>query len=591
MILEFLLTDGCSLAPLATVSKQWQAVIERHNSERINLTLWSIPNLGLIPRRNRALVKYIWLSLELDEYDCSVCGDSGVNPNPDHWDNKTTNNCIIITAIHDLLFILSTWGPQGELKLDISIHSPSDQQHWFKYLTFGPDSLSHRQTTLDQRCDPRHQTTFDQRDDPKHGWNTGKLSFAPTKLALDNVFSEIWGGPHQLFFNENQESKWWQTLPEVPAITSVLLRLQTRRRWKPSTLAHMLSRFPNIEEFHYEPWRPWQKTDQAITDIAYCSLFGSITPGLRKLVFFENFDEYYSSCFMESDQMRTPSFRTSQTIAKTSLELEHLSASFVIDANHFFNAIKPEWNWPRLNSLTLTSQLLQVHEDQEKINDMLEAAASTALKMLKLKTIEIWNGRIGSAALFRFQLKGENCAVITWKATWKFTLQPRVIKAWKTVAYTYNSNNYFLVQEFLDEAISITSHADAINYLGLSKVLRPISLQQILTAHKVRNEGMPPWFAKSQPTALHKRPGFSGKYWAKALRYYWRSKERYHRAPWRMEHPMLNVISFLRGRGVDVGSDPGEFWKRIRTSKELRQHCMALLNEGRSLISAGLPFR
>ncbi|RYP90017.1 hypothetical protein DL770_003862 [Monosporascus sp. CRB-9-2] len=545
-VLKFLLSDGCSLAQLATVSSQWQTVIERHNFERINLTLWRIPDLGPMTRRNRALVKYIWLSLELDEYDCSKCGARGVNHNVDHWPcNNMTDKCIIITAMHDLFLTLSAWEPQGDLKLDISIHSPSDSQHWFKYLTFGPDTL------------PHSQVTFSQRDDPEHGWNAGKPSSAPTDLALGNVFAEILGESDGVFFNKEQESKWWQTLPEVPAITGMLLRLQNRRRWRPSTLTHMLSRLPRLEEFHYEPWRAWSKGDQAVTDQAYCSLFDSLTSRkLRKLVLFENFDEQYPSCFAHCDDMRAPALWVGHAVAKASLELEHLSASFIIDAGHFLDAVKSGWNWPHLTSLTLTSQLLNAQEDPDRINDVLQAAASTALKMPKLKTLEIWNGRVGSAALLRYQFEGSGCAVLSWKATWKFTLQPRVIKAWKAVAHAHDSDNCFLVQEFLDDTISVNSHADAINYLELYKVLRPISLQQILAAHEMRHEGVPQGLglARPQPTAMHRKPSFSAKYWAKALRYYCRVQEQYYSVPERDEYIAHYFIPVLRERGYRVDS-------------------------------------
>ncbi|KAI5867440.1 hypothetical protein GGS23DRAFT_602530 [Durotheca rogersii] len=477
LILELLSSDGCSLAQFATVSRQWQTIIERRNFERINLTLWRIPDFGHMTRRNRALVKYIWLSLELSEYDCFTCGARNMNRNGNLLPNRCgADECIIVTAMRDLFLTLSAWEPQGDLKLDISIHSPSDSQHWFKYLTFGPDTLPHSQVTPSQRVDP------------EHGWNAGILSSAPTELALRNVFAEVLGRPGAIFFNKELECEWWQTLPEVPAVTSMLLRLQNRRRWRPSTLTYMLSRLPRLEEFHYEPWRAWSKGGQNVTDLAYCSLIDSLTSRtLKKLVLFENFDEQYSSCFAHCDDMRAPNFWVGQAVAKASLELEHLSASFIIDAGHFLDAVKSEWNWSHLSSLTLTSQLLNPQENPDRINNMLEAAASTALKMPKLKTLEIWNGRVGLAALLRYQLEGIGRTVLSWKATWKFALQPHVIKAWEAVAHANHS--HLLVQEFLDETISVNSHADAINYLELFKVLRPISLQQILAAHEMRREG------------------------------------------------------------------------------------------------------
>lgn len=548
LTLKFLLSDGCSLAHFATVSRQWQTVIERHTFERINIALWRIPELGPMTRRNRALVKCIWLSLELDKYDCSKCGLRGANHNgAPRRSNNTTDKCIIITAMHDLFLTLSAWEPQGDLKLDISIHSPSDAQHWFKYLTFGPDTLSHSQTTSSQR------------DDPEHGWNAGELSSAPTELALGNVFAEILGKTDQVFFNKEQEGKWWQTLPEVPAITSMLLRLQNRRRWRPSTLTHMLSRLPRLEEFHYEPWRAWSKHDQVVTDLAYCSLFDSLAPRkLKKLVLFENFDEQYTSCLADCHDVRATDPWVGRAVARASLELEHLSASFIIDAYHFFYAVKSEWTWSHLNSLTLTSQYLNAQVDPDRINDMLEAAASTALKMPKLKMFEIWNGQVGSAALLRYQIEGSGCAVLSWKATWELTLQPRVIKAWEAVAHANDSVNYFLVREFLDETISINSHADAINFLELFKVLRPISLQQILAAHEVRREGMPQGQGQARPefTAIHQKPSFSAKYWAKGLRYYSRIWEQYHSLPHREDFMAHDYMRMLRQRGMDINSNP-----------------------------------
>lgn len=552
-ILKFLLNDGCSSAPLATVSREWQAVIERHNFERIDLTLWRIPDLGPMTRRNRALVKSLWLSLELEDYDCSKCG--GENGNMNHLPYERADKCIIITAIHDLFLTLSAWEPQGDLKLDISIHSPSDSQHWFKYLTFGPDAL------------PDSQVTPSQREDPEHAWIAGRPYSAPPEAALCKVFAEVLGEPGRIFFNMEAERKWWRTVPEVPAITSVLLRLQNRRRWRPFTLTQMLSRLPRLEEFHYEPWRAWSIGDQRETDQAYCSLFDSLAPRkLRKLTLFENFDEQYPSCFADCNDMRTPTLYVGQVVAKASLELEHLSASFIVDVGHFLYAVKSEWSWPHLTSLTLTSQLLSAQEDLTEINDMLQTAASMALKMPKLKTMEIWNGRVGSAALFRYQLEGSSCAVITWRATWKFTLQSRVTEAWKAVAHAHDSGSYFVVREYQDETISINSHADAINYLELSKVLRPVSLQQILAAHQMRLEGVDqgPGLARPQPIAMHKIPSFSGTYWAKTLRYYRRVKEQYCRNLQYAEYMENEGIALLRERGINID------WTELRDLRNRR---------------------
>ncbi|KAH8666775.1 hypothetical protein BX600DRAFT_436155 [Xylariales sp. PMI_506] len=153
--------------------------------------------------------------------------------------------------------------------------------------------------------------------------------------------------------------------------------------------------------------------------------------------------------------------------------------------------------------------------------------------MPKLKTLEIWNGRVGSAALFRYKLE-------------------------EAVARAHDSK-YFVLRELLDETISINSHADAINYLELFKVLRPVSLQQILAAHKMRHEGMPQGLnlARPKPVAIHQKPSFSAKYWSKALRYYCKFTERYDFVPMRIQHVEEREedhIALLRERGIDVDS-------------------------------------
>ena len=72
---------------------------------------------------------------------------------------------------------------------------------------------------------------------------------------------------------DEEESNWWKHLPMAPAVTRLLLRQQTRRRWKPFALSHMMSRLPGLLEMHYEPWREWYIYDQQQTDSGqYCLL-------------------------------------------------------------------------------------------------------------------------------------------------------------------------------------------------------------------------------------------------------------------------------------------------------------------------------
>ncbi|KAH6854567.1 hypothetical protein B0I37DRAFT_422169 [Chaetomium sp. MPI-CAGE-AT-0009] len=406
LILEALMQDGCKLGRLATVSREWQAVLERYNFGTIKLTPSRLADFASMVHRNRALVRYIWLCLELNEYGCTTCADPS-------YPEGDPEKFPITTSFQSLFSTLSTWEPRGDLVLDISIYSPSDSEHWFKYLTFLPDTPS---AEMPVGGGTEQAISNKVHDDPRHGWNAGNFRrFAPPPAAILKVFQTImWAGP----FNGDleAESQWWDQLPSVPVVTSLLLRQQNRRRWKPPSLTYMFARFPRLREVHYEPWREWSfKQASTDTDFGYFleSLRGP-NNRIKRLTVFENFHPH-------------------RIAALASLKLEHLAASFIVDARYFFE-IEPSWAWPNLTSLALTSTLLVPGEDSTEIEAVLRAAAAAAMKMPRLETMEIWNGRRGLAALFKYQaLRDLRKAVITWRGTWELAIEPSTIRAWKAV--------------------------------------------------------------------------------------------------------------------------------------------------------------
>ena len=265
MVLKVLLQDECSLANFATVSREWQTIIERYNFSRIKLTSSRLRSFGSMVHRNRGHVRYIWLCLELQEYNCTECEPQ----DPESWGLNKADNTLITTAFQDLFSTLSVWEPEGSLLLDISIYSPSDSEHWFKYLTFEPDVASDV-CDWDQHAE---QSMLVKTSDHHHGWIAGSRCSIPTSNAIDKVFEEIMDlGP---FRDKKQEAQWWQQLPLVPAVTGVLLRQQNRRRWNPTALAHMFARLPGLQEIHYEPWREWFNMQQRWTDECECHCVSS----------------------------------------------------------------------------------------------------------------------------------------------------------------------------------------------------------------------------------------------------------------------------------------------------------------------------
>ncbi|KAJ4269945.1 hypothetical protein NW762_001616 [Fusarium torreyae] len=250
----------CSL--LATVARDWQSIIEPLNFAEINLTVPRLADLEsqTILFQKRSQIRYIWFRVELKQYDCSECANS----DRDSWGLDNVDNQFIADAFGSLFTTLSAWEPRGDLVLDISVYSPSDNQHWFKYLDFCPD------TDLGECSSHRgHEQGTALVNDPAHGWVAGQQVLAPDEHAIEKTFDEIMGeGP---FDDEEPEMQWWRSLPFVPVVGVVLFRQQTRRRWKPVALANMLTQFSNMKELCYEPWREWTEIERQ-TDQRKCLL-------------------------------------------------------------------------------------------------------------------------------------------------------------------------------------------------------------------------------------------------------------------------------------------------------------------------------
>lgn len=259
-ILESILQNNHNLGSCAAVSREWQEMIEHHNFSRIHLTPERVTDLNETTHRTRSLVRYIWLRIELEEYDCDDCAPEDF----EKWDLSDEDNALITETMESLFYTLSEWEKNDELLLDISVYSPSDSKHWFKYLTFEPDDLPDDCSL--GRCPvptPFHGGF-------PHGWSDGSeerpkwnsdpdkafLQDPPNHYAVKKVFQDIMpDGPAYIDslrpFRPREEGRWWQELPSVPAVTGVLLRQQTRRRFKPDSVARMFSRFSNLQEIHY----------------------------------------------------------------------------------------------------------------------------------------------------------------------------------------------------------------------------------------------------------------------------------------------------------------------------------------------------
>ncbi|CVL02687.1 uncharacterized protein FMAN_00189 [Fusarium mangiferae] len=220
---------GGKCSQLATVSRAWRSTIEPLNFAEMSLTVPRLTDLDsrFILARKRNQIRNIWFCVELKQYDCTQCE----NNDQDQWGLDEVDNQFIVDAFDNLFTTLSAWEPRGDLVLDISIYSPSDNQHWFKYISFSSDT----DTGEPSRRGHEHGATV---NDPAHGWVTGQPILAPGEHAIELTFEEIMG--EEPFYDDKTERQWWRSLPSVPVVGVVLFRQQIRRRWKPVAIATCL---------------------------------------------------------------------------------------------------------------------------------------------------------------------------------------------------------------------------------------------------------------------------------------------------------------------------------------------------------------
>jgi hypothetical protein len=224
------------LSDYITVCRQWQQFFEKEIYGRLYLSQSQLGGLSRLAGRQRQLIEYVWLNIDLSKYDCPTCIEFGVPQNHDE-----TNNQYMETAILTLFQILSTGGdasaPFNEdkgLTLEISASSPSDTQHHFisdLYFNTRPDT--------DWKFDHYRPIMTD----IGHGWRDGQRT---TPLDLASICR---------LFRCVLSPGFDQQLPLVKSVKHFIIRRQTRARISGRALSKILQSLPNLESIQFEPWR------------------------------------------------------------------------------------------------------------------------------------------------------------------------------------------------------------------------------------------------------------------------------------------------------------------------------------------------
>lgn len=249
IILQHVAEDRPRAQHYATVSREWQPVFEHLTFARLHIHHRRLLEFRtVVNRRRMQYVQYIWFRIILDRYNCTGCTIARISDD---------DNYHIMSTIKTLFQVLTSFDPQQcSLQLDITVYSPSDNIHCFKHLTFWSDRPS-----LDLIHQPVPRESYSDR-----GWTLTHRGHIPCRESIGKVFATVLDD-HFFTAARMDERRWWEGLPRVPCVTSLLLRLQTRRKWKPMSLVYMISRMPSLREIYYEPWAECDRDQQALTDV------------------------------------------------------------------------------------------------------------------------------------------------------------------------------------------------------------------------------------------------------------------------------------------------------------------------------------
>ncbi|KAI0096622.1 hypothetical protein GGR51DRAFT_568293 [Nemania sp. FL0031] len=513
----------------ATVSKEWQSFFEKRHFGRLVLHQSCIPEFDTIVRHQRRdIVRHIWLRIQVAPYE-----------NNDSFDLvkrmvflRERDDETITTAIRYMLYVLSSWPEKSKGPiLELSIHSPYNLKYFPSSYGYHLDFDFYTHATNENCTDEEFRATIPQQREKhrkiansyylrEHDYLPQELSKAESMgMDIDTL------GIEHVQFTGLDIKLLGEGFRSAPVVRGLLIRRQYFTFFSGQVLSAIFESLPKVESLRLEPWYPGSEYHpdrgheivfmlglaKKPTSFKTLSVFQSHNPGIRRPI--------------ES------TINLGLALADETSLLEHVSISFLIDSEHFFNDFKPRnpsdpWNtsrssvrgwlisqlsperrqrlmkkrldetssmfghllceelkaehgstlipsyrpsWPHLKSLALTSGTLDC--GSSAIAALLLVAAWAAMEMPQLQTMEIWNAYRGNGCIFRYSRTGSNGGPkITLISSWGFSLTPQVVNNWNHVACKH-ADREVVIEELMMRGEEITSHATVIDHLELRQLV------------------------------------------------------------------------------------------------------------------------
>jgi hypothetical protein len=207
----------------------------------------------------------------------------------------------------------------------------------------------------------------------------------------------------------------------------------------------------------------------------------SMPTTLKALTLYEDADGFYE-LLETNDRPTLPMLAV--TLLKASTRLESLAISFVADAQDFFLPLSllrdpALTNFPLLRFIALTSNQLSLSKGEVAVNYLLCTAGTGALRMPMLQVMELWNGRQGEAAIFRYEREpSDTVATLAWISSWDFFPDAEVVAQWEEVALSHGCRGLLVESERI--SAPPVCPGSMLKHLHLRRqILHPLSLYQV----------------------------------------------------------------------------------------------------------------
>ncbi|UPL03213.1 hypothetical protein LCI18_014147 [Fusarium solani-melongenae] len=460
------------LSACAAVCREWQHLFEAETFSDLALHQSDVSEFAdLVQGRRKPLLRWLWLRLELTEYDCKEC------PVRETIVEDRANKFILTNAVWELFDTLSDWKRKDAVTttrqgftFEISAHSPSDLRH------AGP-KMRRRANNKGQMGAMGPEQLI------QH--NTRVSGDGPRKCISHyrpRLFGELTG---LRFDMRAQPIKRLKTLPCVRVVDTFLIRRQCLRYFSvPKTLQPIIQSLTQLKHLRYEHWGALS------SGMGFTSLKSKKT--LRSVACYEDMTH------AKLRSLRTPRHGLARALVKPSQRLELHFAHNVDAMDFFFYIVTDNPNpdkgakWNRLERISLTSAWLRPPGYQH----LILRAVKVAQRMPKLQRMELWHTDVWGSCIFQYKADPEQ-PLVRLSSTWFGCLGVSGEKAWREVASTQESRHQLLIEYKLLDQRDFAQHNYMLRYLDQGdRLLNATSWNQLL------DEGRPkPILKRSIPQA------------------------------------------------------------------------------------------